>query len=645
MKKTPSDRKNGSDAKDIPTKVIKGSKKGASQLAKPFMWWLQSDAKLRAQELLSTASWLKTTQQDRYRKASIHARMYGNIPLGNNFGNTAAMGAQNNQLPIDRPTFNVVQSAIDTLTSRITQSRPLPTFLTDGGNYKKRNLAKQLNRFIQGEFYQTKAYEMGEMRFREACVLGDGLLHVYETPEKRVGLERVLETELFVDNNDAFYGKPRTMYRLKLVDREVLRAAFPSDTATINSAEQAYPDTSGDSAKTVTDQVMVVEAWHLASGPDANDGLHIIATTEGELVNEPWTKDRFPFSGLQYSPRLVGFWAQGLTEQLTGTQIEINKLLITISQSIALFGVPRVFVEAGSKIIKAHLNNQVGGIVTYTGTKPEYEVAPCVPAELYQQLQRLIDYAFQQSGVSSLAASAQKPAGLNSGEAIRNYDDLQTDRFATIQKRYANGYEDLAYLMIDVAKDIAKQYGSYSTIYPGKNGTESIDLPKVDLLEDPFVIQCFDSSALPKDPSGRLQKITEMTQAGMISQQEGRRLLNYPDLEQNDKLEIAAEERILKQLDDIVDSGKYVPPDPFTDLQQGKKLVVQYYNLYAAAKLESSKLDMLGEWSAALDLLVQGAMPPAPPAGQMQPGGSNGAGATQGTAAAQPVSDLMPNVQ
>jgi len=68
------------------------------------------------------------------------------------------------------------------------------------------------------------------------------------------------------------------------------------------------------------------------------------------------------------------------------------------------------------------------------GTKPSYEVAPCVPQEMYAQLQRLIEYAYQQSGVSSLAAQGQKPAGLNSGEAIRNYDDIQSDRFAALAK-------------------------------------------------------------------------------------------------------------------------------------------------------------------------------------------------------------------
>ena len=38
-------------------------------------------------------------------------------------------------------------------------------------------------------------------------------------------------------------------------------------------------------------------------------------------------------------------------------------------------------------------------------------------------------------------------------------------------------------------------------------------------------------------------------------------------IEQVDKLEIASEERILQILDQIIDEGKYTPPDPFMDLE------------------------------------------------------------------------------
>lgn len=606
IKVTSAERNSGRGTVKVKTKA------DTMAVARGANWWKAKTKAELGNAVLDTAAFLKEQQQYRWRQASIHARMYGNLPLASFAGSNMSKMNVNNNLPIDRPTMNVVQSCIDTLVSRIGQSKPKPTFLTDSASYKQRSLAKQLNNFVGGEFYQTDAYKIGEEVLRDASTIGTGVIKIVESDDAKVKLERTLATELLVDQNDAFYGRPRNMYQFKLVDRAVVAELFADERSKIQQAEQAYPDNNADSQKTMSDQIMLVEAWHLPSSKKATDGRHVIACSAGVLVDEQYDKQDFPFVFLHYSPRMVGFWAQGLAEQLTGTQIEINKLLVTISKSISLVGVPRVFVEDGSRVVKAHLNNEVGAIVTYRGTKPEYEVAPSVHPELYQQLQRLVDYAYQQSGISALAAASQKPAGLNSGEAIRNYDDLQSDRFATLNKRYDDMYVKLAYKVIDLAKDIALRDGKYQTVYPNKDGTKEIDLPAAKLLDDPFVIQCFESSSLPRDPAGRLQKVTEMMQAGIIDMKEGRRLLNYPDIEQSDKLASAAQERIYKMLDDIVEDGKFTPPDPYTDLQAALQSVGQYYNLYTAAGLEESKAEMLRDWQAQVIMLQTAMQPPAP---------------------------------
>lgn len=615
----------------IVMKTQPAAKKGANQ---GYKWWTADSKAERANQLISTVGFLKEQQQYRYRQAAIYGRLYGNMPLYNFAGLNKSQ--LNNNLPIDRPTMNIIQSCVDTLVSRITQSRPRPVFLTDNGNYKERNLAKQLNSFVMGEFYQCKAYALGELVLRDASVLGTGCVKVYEDYKKRVAMERVLLTELLVDHNDALYGCPRAMYEVKLVDRAVVLDQFPEFRAKIEKAEQAFPDSGGESERTTSDQIMLAEGWRLPSGEDTGDGMHIIACSAGSLFEEEWDKETFPFAFLHYSPRILGFWGQALAEQLMGTQVEINKILATISTSINLVGVPRVFVEDGSKVVKAHLNNQIGAIVTYQGTKPSYEVAPCVPVELYTQLERLIQFGYSQSGVSALSATSQKPAGLNSGEAIRNYDDLQTDRFAALVKRYENFYVDLAYLSIDKAKDIAERDGKYGTVYPDKNGIKEIDLPEAKRLENPFVIQCFNASSLPRDLAGRLATVTEMMQGGLIDPQEGRRLLDYPDIEQDDKLATAAEERILQILDDIIDTGKYVPPDPFMNLLLAEEKVIQYYNLYSQAKLEEAKAAKLRDFFSQIQTLKMAAMPPPVPG--MMPAGAPPLADPQ----AAPVSDLLP---
>lgn len=585
-------------------------------------WWEAKNSDLSASLLLSSAAFLKENQAYRYNQTAIFAKLYGNQSLYNFAGASTRNMDQTKGLPQDRPTFNLIQSVTDTLVSRLSQSRPQPVFLTEGGNYKARTMGKKLNNFIQGEFYHTKTYEKATISLRDAAVTGTGVLHIYETPDARVGLERVLQTELLVDPNEAMYGEPRQMYRLKLVDRKVLAANFPKYQEKIKTATKASPDNSTDASKSVSDLIMVVEGWHLPSGKGFKDGRHMLACSSGMLLDEPYTKDWFPFTFLHYSPRLLGFWGQGVAEQLMGTQLDLNSILYTISRAIKLVGVPRIFMDESSKVVSSHFDNQIGTVIKYRGgpsNKPTYEVANSNAADLYAERDKLIQYGYQQSGVSALQASSQKPQGLDSGEAIRTYDDISTDRFATLSRRYDDMFIDLSYKFIDLAKDIAERDGEYSTVYPSKDGTQEIDLPKATLLEDTFVIQCFTQSSLPKDPAGRLAKITEMTQAGMISIQEGRRLLDYPDLEQVERLANAGEERIFQILDDIIETGKYTPPDPFMDLELAQKLTVQYYNLYSQSKLEESKAQLLRDFFAQIEAIKLAAQPPPMPAGPMAP--------------------------
>jgi len=599
-------------------------------------WWEEMSQDKAAAQMITMASFLKESQAYRYRQTSIYARLYGNQSLYSFAGANTTKLDQLTGLPQERPTFNLIQSATDTLVSRITQSKPKPVFLTDGGDYKQRNLAKKLNNFIQGEFYHTNTYDKTAMIFRDALITGTGCAHVYEDMDNRVALERVLLTELLTDPNESMYGEPRRLYRLKLIDREVLAANFPSFKAKISRATNAYPDNSNESSKSVADLVMVVEGWSLPSSKTAKDGRHIIACSAGCLLDEDYDKDRFPFSFIHYSPRMLGFWSQGLAEQLMGTQMELNSLLFTISKSIKLVGVPRVFQEEGSKVSKTAHNNDIGVIVTYRGVKPSYEVAQSNAAELYAERDKLIQYGYQQCGVSALQATSQKPQGLNSGEAIRSYDDISTDRFASLAKRYDNYFIDLAHLMIDLAKDISIRDGSYSTVYPDKNGIKEVDLPEVDMLEDTYVIQCFTQSSLPKDPAGRLAKVTEMAQSGMITLQEARRLLDYPDLEQVEKLANAAEERIYQILDGIIEEGAYTPAEPFMNLQLAETITVQYINLYSQAKVEEEKMQLLRDFYTSIQTLKQAAQPP-PPTQPMQ-------GTPTAVPEAPQSSPLLPNV-
>lgn len=605
-------------------------------------WWKAENDKELAKQLCSTAAYLKTNQTYRIRQIAASIRLYAGLSVYSYAGSNVSKMDRTKTLPDDRPTFNLIRACVDTLHSRLSQNEPQPKFLTDNADYKQRHLAQRLNQFVLGEFYQTKAYEKAGKILKDGLTIGCGALKVYAGEDNKVAVDRVLVSDLYVDDNDSINGQPQQLIQLKLMDREKLfyEAETKATREIIERTPNSYPDNSADCNKTTGDQIMVVEGWRLSPGHDANGepiaGRHAIATVEGVLHDDKeWAKPKFPFVFFNYSDPWLGFFGQGIGTQLFGTQISLQRILYTISRAITLVGVPRVFIDQSSKVVKAHNNNEIGVIVTYSGTKPSYEVAPCNAPELYAERDKLIQYGFQETGVSAMQATSQKPEGLDSGAAIRSYDDIATDRFASISKKYDNIFVELSYQITDVAKEIAEETGKYETVYPNKDGTKEIDLPAMKLLKDPFVIKCFTESSLPRTPAGRMATVTEQVQAGMLTLREGRRLLRFPDLEQNEQLDNASEERIFKILDAIVEDGEYQEPDPFMDLDLAIELTVKYINLYLAANLEEEKADMLRNFFKQCLALKAQAMPPPMP-GAMP-------GAPQAVPEAPPTSPLLPN--
>jgi hypothetical protein len=602
-------------------------------------WWTSKDDTELAQSIENVIMTINEFDGKRQTQYQISSRLYGNCDImGVNGLSYAKVVNQPNSLK-DRISYNVVQSAIDTITAKIAKNRPKPLFLTSGGDYKLQRRAKKLTKFIDGVFYDNKMNEKGPSSFRKACVWGDGLIHAY-AEDGKVKFEEVLNREIFVDWLDGMMGKPRQMHRIKSIDRAVLEDRFPESKAAIRQAKETATDLTG-SYQHISDQILVRESWHLPSGPEATDGLHVITISDHVLFKEQYNKHRFPFARMPWSTRLEGFWAQGLAEQIQNIQLEINKLLWVIQRSMHLAGTFKIFIENSSKIVKEHLSNDIGAIIAYTGQQPTYLTPPIVPAEIYNHLFTLKNAAFEQAGVSQLSAASQKPAGLNSGKALREYNDIESERFMTIGHQYENFHLDLADLSIMVGKDIYKEDSDFQINVPGKKFIETISWKEVDLEQDQYIMKCFPISSLPSDPEGRLQTVQEYVQAGFYSQRVAKKLLNFPDLEAEDDLEGAMEDHITKVLDNIVEEGDYQPPEPDDDLDLSKQLVLEYIAQGKRDCLESDKLELLRTYNDQIESLkTKAVMAMQPPMGAP---GMPGA-AAQAVPTAPPVSDMLPNI-
>ena len=603
--------------------------------ASAVRWWLQEEKLLPAAIMAQCATII---QSDRGRIDSYNtfAKLYGTwTPTFWNGYQLATSGRPAAPMR-DRLTYNIVQSCIDTLTSRVIQNKPKPMFLTQAGDSKVQRRAKKLDSFCYGLFYENDLYKKAPKGFRDGCVFGDGYIHPY-AEDGRVKYERVLPYELLVDYLESHYGPESTksVFRIKNIDRTQLAEDYPdkaddimkmSNTSTLLSA----------SARSIGDTVTVVEAHRLKVGSKV--GRHCIVTSNTVLHDEDYEDDFFPYASSGFNSRLYGFYSQGMAEQLVPAQVEINRTLISIQRSLYLGGTHKIFVKAGSKVIKSHFDNMIGTILEYAGdTMPQYVTPQLVQGEIYQHLDSMIAKAYQLTGVSQMSSSSVKQPGIDSGKAIRAVDNIETQRFATVSQNYEHFFVDLARISISVARKLYESEGNFKVKVPGKRFIETIDWKDVDLDDDEFSLQIYPVSKLPNDPEGRLATIQEMMAGGLVTPEVGRRLLDYPDLEAEENLANATIDYLHKILDDMVEDGKFTAPEPFDDLTQARKLALEYYAQGKLNNMEESRLELLRRFMTQIDVLTQ---PPPMPQPQVQ--GMPAVGGAGAMSPAQPMANPEP---
>jgi hypothetical protein len=574
-------------------------------------WWDADEASL-PNTLSGWASHLESFDFERRSKNLIFARLATNRDLPNIYGLSLT---RTNMRALDfrdwkAPVFNVTGSSIETLVNKVGRNKPWVLFLTDGGDFSARMAGKRRSRFVDGVFHETGTYKLTRQMFQDGLTYGDGFIKATKSLDgKSIVHDVVLADELLIDPWDSLYfGKwPRSLIHRTFVNRSDLLAIFGDDEQArfaIETAPGSFqgPMWGGMSSNAQSAMVALLEAWKLPDA-DGTPGRHVMCVSDRlALVDEPYKRKKYPFVKFSCVSAGRGFWNIGIPEILGPFQANINRTQQVIDDCQRRMSTGRWLVPTGSGVTDDALASKAAGIIRHNpNLPPQFVVPQAVPGDLYAHLDKTIERAYKRVGISELAAQAMKPAGLNSGEALRAFESAESERYVTLGMQLEEAVVDLAELDLELAEEIRPTVRA-----PRSGGIDVIDWSELEKIKETrAVMKAFPISSLPTSPAGRLQRAAEMFQIGQITKEDYLRIIDYPDTQAVIDLQTAARDSIDWMLDRIVEEGIPEMPEPYQPLDVAIQVCQNRYLRERTLGCPEERLELLRRFMDAAKTLQQ----------------------------------------
>ena len=486
---------------------------------------------------------------------------------------------------IDRRfSINHLKNSVDTLAAKISRAKVLPFAVTSGGDYMQRKRAEKLSRFIDGAFHDTDFWTKSLHVDLATLVDGTGCMKVTST-NGQLQLEVVPMLDIFVDDAEARYGQPRNLIQRHLMDRSVVRALYAHKGATEGNGfygalatRRACIDavsipTDAEMAEFIinsgSDLIYVYEAWHLPSAPGERDGKHVICIDNCTLVEEPWTRMRFPFAFERRNVPLVGFWGSSAVFEFAPAQEEHNKLSHKLQLAHNLMGGSHIIMQAGTLGKTVSLDNGIGTIIEYLpGGSPPMTFNPDpVNPQTYAYRNSIPNEINMGLGLSNMSAHSELPAGLRaaSGKALQVFEDFESERLHVFHKLHEQFAVDVARLIVDEAEALLAADVDVSVARPTKSTLEEVSWSEVRMDEREYRLRVYPVSNLSKQPSAKFEQILSMAQYNLVDLPSLRRLLDMPDIDAEEDLRNAPLDAVDQMLYNMVEKRQASEPSDYID--------------------------------------------------------------------------------
>ena len=435
------------------------------------------------------------------------------------------------------PQLNVIASCIDTLHSKIAQSKVRPFFTTINGTFKDIQCVKQAQQFFDTFYDEQNVNKKVSDAFKDACIFDTGVIYINE--ETRT-IERALPFQVYVRPAEVNYNK---ITRIFYEQRDLPVSLLP---------EKVLSKFKNKSLEYV-DFGVYYDTLNKTKAYTGNGSI---------ILTESYEADVVPFVFLYYKNPVLGNVTTSVADQLINIQQEINILMAKIKDASQLSNALTFLVPEGSSLKTTQLNNRIGNVLTYkpqaNGGLPVTSATPAFIDDQYiSLLNELIQKAYDIVGISQLSAQSKKPTGLNSGIALATMEDVESDRFETQLNQVIRAF-------IDIAKTCIKVFPQDENILPEISNRVAIKWKDIVKESSNMSIQYSGADNLSKDPSTKLQQLQQLSMAGVIPAARIPQLMQIPDLEMGYSLSNNAIDAVMAVIkscieDDVFDVPEFIP--------------------------------------------------------------------------------------
>lgn len=463
------------------------------------------------------------------------------------------------------PQLNIVASCIDTLHSKIAQSKVRPFFTTINGTFKDIQCVKQSQQFFDVFFDEQNVHKKVPDAFKDACIFDTGVIYINEETRS---IERALPFQIHVRPSEVNYNKiTRIFYEQKdypvsLLPDKILNK-FKNKSLEYVDFGVYYDTVNKTKAYTGNGSIILVESY------------------EAPVI---------PFVFLYYKSPVLGNVTTSVADQLVNIQQEINILMAKIKDASQLNSALTFLVPEGSSLKTTQLNNRVGNVLTYkplaNGGLPVTSATPAfIDNQYIAVLNELIQKAYDIVGISQLSAQSRKPAGLNSGIALATMEDVESDRFETQLNQVIRAY-------IDIAKTCIKVFPQDENILPEISNRLAIKWKDIVKESENMSIQYSGADNLSKDPSTKLQQLQQLAMAGVIPAARIPQLMQIPDLEMGYSLSNNAIDAVMTVIKSCIEDDVYDVPE-FIPFELLKEEIINTQLSLTAAGYDRNKKDIM----------------------------------------------------